>query len=481
MFKFSKTVLSSLLFLLLITVNANASSTKTKLEKVVTEYSKALEHAAVLLETTTKGARLKVAVGYADKENKTDADVDAPFPIGSASKVFVGVSVFQLIEAGKLSLDTKLNTFFPEGTIQDLAFYQGENYFNDVTVGMLLQHTSGFIDYLNIYKDDAKAIEIYTKNGDHYTFERIIKLAVDFGDANFKPGTKFSYCNTGYIILGDIIQKVSGEDWRDYVQKHILDTLGLKHTYFGSRLTREVKVNMPQGYFAGKVTDMPFTLASSAGEIVSTVDDLSTFIRAWGEGKLYKNPKTLKLQMTEGFHLMNPAILNISYGYAIMNVGGLFGHGGQTFGFQSFIATRPDANESFAIGINEAESQAMELLMKVAGVSYEIKKSNIQAKEKTAEQISSQQIANGSQVVPAPVLYRCSDKPGDVLTVYFYNQTKLPTVVINHVPDQFILYKTESGSGAHYFSDKAEFWEHHGEAIFNVEGKNRTCRVLKKD
>jgi len=279
--------------------------------------------------------------------------------------------------------------------------------------------------------------------------------------------------------LGDIIEKVSGEDWRDYVQKHILDTLGLKHTYFGSRLTREVKVTMPQGYFSGKATDMPFTLASSAGEIVSTVDDLSTFIRAWGEGKLYKDPKTLKLQMTEGFHLMNPAISNISYGYAIMNVGGLFGHGGQTFGFQSFIATRPDAGESFAIGINEAESQAMVLLMKVAGVSYEIKKTNIPTKEKTAEQISAQQISNGSQVVPTPVLYRCSDKPGDVLTVYFYKQTKLPTVVVNHLSDQFMLYITQSGSGAHYLSDKAEFWEHHGEAMFNAEGKGHTCRVLK--
>ncbi|RLA61333.1 MAG: hypothetical protein DRQ78_08750, partial [Epsilonproteobacteria bacterium] len=191
MFNILKTVLSPLLFLLIITVNAHASPTKNNLEKAVTEYSKALEDAAVLLETTSKGEHFKVAVGYADKEKKTDANVDAPFPIGSASKVFVGVSIFQLIEAGKLSLDTKLNTFYPKGTIENLANYQEKNYFNDVTVGMLLQHTSGFIDYLNIYKDDAKAIDVYTKNGDHYSFESIIKLAVDFGDANFKPGRQF--------------------------------------------------------------------------------------------------------------------------------------------------------------------------------------------------------------------------------------------------------------------------------------------------
>lgn len=101
-------------------------------------------------------------------------------------------------------------------------------------------------------------------------------------------------------------------------------------------------------------------------------------------------------------------------------------------------------------------------------------------KEKTAEQISSEQIANGLQIVPHPVLYKCSKKSADVLTVYFYNQTKLPTVVVNYDTEQFILYRTESGSGVHYISDKAVFWEHHGKAIFNTEDKNLTCRVLKK-
>ena len=382
MFTLSKRLLPVVSFLLFSAVYASVSATQDTVEKAVFEHSKALKHAAVLLKTTIKNEHFKFAVGSANREKKTEAEVDAPFPIGSASKVFVGVSIFQLIEAGKLSLETKLSTFYAKGSIQNLANYKGKNYFSDVTVGMLLQHTSGFIDYLNIYKDDAKAIEVYTKNGDHYSFEDIMKFAVDFGDANFKPGTQFSYSNTGYIILGDIVKKISGEDWRDYVQKHILDTLALKHTYFGTRLSKTVKGTMPQGYFLGKATDMPYSLASSAGEIVSTVDDLSTFISAWGEGKLYTDPKTLKVQMTEGFHAMSPDIANISYGYAIMNVGGLFGHGGQTFGFQSYMAIRPGTDESIALGINESEGQAMVLMMKVMGVSYEFQQSNTPITEK---------------------------------------------------------------------------------------------------
>jgi len=99
-------------------------------------------------------------------------------------------------------------------------------------------------------------------------------------------------------------------------------------------------------------------------------------------------------------------------------------------------------------------------------------------KDKTLEQLSAAQIASGSQVVPKPVLYRCSKKQGDILTVSFYNETELPTVVINYDSKQFMLYRTESGSGARYVSDKAAFWEYHGEANFQTEDKNVTCRVF---
>ncbi len=365
----SKVIFFILLFLIS-AIDIHAAPPEPKTIKTLTDYSRELGSAAIFLETAFGNEQQQIAVGIANKQKKIKAHVQAPFPIGSTTKVFVGVALFQLIESGKLSLDTTLNTFYPEEQIRQLANYQGKNYFDEVTVGMLMQHTSGFIDYLNIYKDPAKALDIYTKNGDHYRFENIIGLAEKFGDAHFKPGAKFSYCNTGYIILGDIIQKVSGEDWRDYVQTHILDILGMKHTYFGTRLSQELQAQIPQGYFAGKPVSMPFSLASSAGEMVSTVDDLRIFIDAWGSSKLYKDPKTLKQQMTKGFHLMSSIVSNISYGYSIMKIGNSFGHGGQTFGFQSFMATDLDNNKSYALGINEAKSDAMALYMNIAGIHY---------------------------------------------------------------------------------------------------------------
>ena len=364
-------------FLSFTSLFAETVLTQESLNQKVSSHSDALRHIGVMVEVQTPKTTLHAVSGYANLKTKTPMKAQEVFPIGSASKVFVSTACFQLIEAGKLTLDTKLSTFYQKGNIQKLGNYKGENYWDRVTVGMLLNHTSGFIDYLNVYGDDEKAIKVYSKKGVIYTFDSIIKLATDFGDANFKPGSEFKYCNTGYIILGDIIKKVSGQDWRDYVQEHILDVLSLEHTFFGTRLTQTQKAMLPQGYFHAKESQMPFSLASSAGEIVSTVDDLTRFIRGWGEGKLYTKPETLKRHMTEGFHPMSPDYSNLTYGYGIMKLGQTYGHGGQTFGFESYMATDPKSKTSYALGMNDANSQAMFLFMSVAGIELEVNSENI--------------------------------------------------------------------------------------------------------
>ena len=125
---------------------------------------------------------------------------------------------------------------------------------------------------------------------------------------------------------------------------------------------------MPQGYASGKPTSMPPTLAGSAGEIVSTLDDLARFMKAWGEGRLYAKPETLKLQMAQGFVKMDPTIENLQYGYAIMCIEGFYGHGGQTFGFQSYLAYNPQKKELYIVGVNDAFVSSMGLFFEMAGI-----------------------------------------------------------------------------------------------------------------
>ncbi len=349
---------------------AAPAMTQSQLQDAVSRHAKTLGDAAVIVKIHRSERDLVAMAGYTNREKKTPIRRDTPLPIGSATKVFVGVALFQLIESGKLTLDTKIAVFFPKGKIRNLANYKGKNYWDEITVGMLLNHTSGMIDYLNVYGDDKKAIEIYAKQGDNYTFEKLIDLSLNFGDANFQPGTQFKYCNTGYILLGEIIRKVSGEDWRDYLQKHILDRVGMKHTWFGTRLTQAQLKMLPQGYYEGNATTMPFTLASSAGEIITTIDDLNRFIDAWGKGMFYRKLQTLQLQLTQGFHRMSPKITNVSYGYAIMRIDDLYGHGGQTFGFQAFMATDPKKEVCFVAQVNDAEGAAMQLVFQLADTGY---------------------------------------------------------------------------------------------------------------
>lgn len=363
-----KNVLASLLVFLYISANAQISHQDVK--NTLDGYSKQTDNTALLIYKSEGEDILKYATGLADKKNKIPAKTDDLFEIGSASKMFTAVAILKLIEDGKLSLETPISEFYKKGDILKLGLKDGKNHFNEVTVGMLLNHTSGFIDYLNVYEDDEKAMEILAVKGKIYSFDELIDLAVQHGDANFIPGEKFKYCNTGYIILGDIISKVSKEDWRDYIQKNIFDKANMKNTFFGSRISKENEKKKMHGHFNYKPTFMPPSLAGSAGEVVSNLDDLAKFLKAWQGGKLL-TPKTTELQRTEGFHQMYDGFDALSYGYGIMNLNNFYGHGGQTFGFQTYVTYNPKSNKIYIVATNDASVGAMVLFMTLEGLMPE--------------------------------------------------------------------------------------------------------------
>ena len=219
--------------------NIYAQVEMTKVKESTDAFSKQYADVGTIILVEKQVELINYATGFSNKEKGKKAKTKNLFEIGSASKMFTAIAVLQLVEKGKLSLNTPINKFFPDGKIKNLANFKGKNYWDKVTVEMLLNHTSGFIDYLNVYGDDEKALKIFSVKGKVYVSEELIDLAIAHGDANFIPGEKFKYCNTGYIILGDIISKLSGMNWRDYIQKNIFDKVGMKNTYFGSRLTKK--------------------------------------------------------------------------------------------------------------------------------------------------------------------------------------------------------------------------------------------------
>jgi len=369
-FKQMKTNILYIVFFLVFFISANAQIDKENIKETVGNYSRKSDNTAVLVLVENQGEVFSYATGLSNKENTKKATVNDLFEIGSASKMFTAIAIQQLIEQGKLSLQTPISKFYPKGNIRKLGNYKGKNFFDKVTIEMILNHTSGFVDYINVYGNNEKAMEIFSIKGKVYSFDEIINLAVDHGDANFNPGEKFKYCNTGYIILGDMISKISNMNWRDYILKNIFDKAEMKDTYFGSRFPKSEEGRMMEGYYNMKSSFMPPTLAGSAGEIISSLQDMKKFLIAWQKGDLYANPKTLQKQKTNGYHKMYDGVEQLKYGYGVMNISGFYGHGGQTFGFQSYATYNPETKYLYVIATNDATVAAMSLFLVLENLTF---------------------------------------------------------------------------------------------------------------
>jgi CubicO group peptidase (beta-lactamase class C family) len=210
------------------------------------------------------------AYGLRDRERQLPATVDSYYEIGSITKQFTAAAILQLQKAGKLRLDDKLSTYLPN------APHAGE-----VTVRQLLSHTSGMPEYLDAM-DAAKAIDKPA------SFDKLMSYIAG-KPLDFPPGSHWSYSNTGYILAGRVIEVVSHESYRHYVQTHLLEPAGMTHTF---TVAQEDKLpDMAIGYDRENGQIKPArTIAASvgwaAGFLVSTVDDLEKWNVALRSGKI---------------------------------------------------------------------------------------------------------------------------------------------------------------------------------------------------
>ena len=269
--------------------------------------------------------------GYDGRTNKKITNFHVGIDIGSCSKMFTASAVMQLIEQGKFSLDSRLIDVLPDKRIlENLYFNDSIHFLKEVKIANLLNHTSGFPDYF--LKNETDEVAVHGDSTLTFTPLQLLSLAKRLNTTQTKAGEIFFYSNVNYILLGLIIEKYSGMTYYEYVQKNILDVLSLKNTYFFSQ--RSAKNRTP-GHWGKKPTQMPATMAWSAGEIVSDLDDMEVFIRAWEQGKLFRNKATIGTLKSAYFNDMG---LGIKYGLGTVNLLDLsFGHGGQTFGFSSYM------------------------------------------------------------------------------------------------------------------------------------------------
>jgi len=202
--------------------------------------------------------------GWHDPKAKIPARADAYFKIASISKLFTAVAIAKLASSGKLSLDKTVADYFPElkGRIANA---------DKITVRMLVQHRSGIPNFTDTpdYWAAPKA-----------TSEEKLALILD-KPANFAPDTDYEYCNTNYLLLTEIMDKVLGYPHFDFIQQKILNRLELKNTL------RSVTEVDPDEIMSGYHVGHPHDLRSDNIGMVATAEDVGIFLRALNDGTLF--------------------------------------------------------------------------------------------------------------------------------------------------------------------------------------------------
>ncbi|AWW29139.1 serine hydrolase [Echinicola strongylocentroti] len=209
------------------------------------------------------------AAGWKNTEEKIPADPHALFKVASVSKLYTAVAITKLVTEGRLSLDKTLVDYFPnlEGRIENA---------DSITIRMLVQHRSGIPNYTDTFNYWAAP---KANNADR--LELILDLPADF-----KPGQDFEYSNTNYLLLAELIEKVTGQDRFAYIKTEILDPLHLENT-FGSIHDVELDEVM-SGYYVGYDGDLK---TDDNDSILATAEDLGMFLRALNEGTMFKDEK----------------------------------------------------------------------------------------------------------------------------------------------------------------------------------------------
>jgi D-alanyl-D-alanine carboxypeptidase len=193
-----------------------------------------------------------------------------------------------------------------------------------------------------------------------FTPEELVDLVADSGRSDFEPGAegKWNYSNTGYILLGLIIEKSTGKSYEENLRARIFEPLGLKQTYL---LTGQPKPGtLPRAYY-----QPPFSFTTdewnasqgwAAGAVVSTPEEFAAFLKALFTGELYKQPSTLDLMKAHTAAGVNALGEGTVYAHGMLDNNGVLGHGGQTLGFQSDGGYIPDKDVTIVMWSNSAAS-----------------------------------------------------------------------------------------------------------------------------
>ena len=310
---------------------AAAAPSLPRMEQVIQSFVMKDQFMGAVLVARGNDVLLDRGYGYADVEWKVPDSPKAKFRLGSITKQFTAASIMLLQERGKLKVTDPVKKYMPDAP----------DAWDKITIFNLLTHTSGipnFTGFINYHSIEPFPI----------TPE---KLIAQFRDKplDFQPGEKFSYSNSGYVVLGYLIEKITGESYAKFVEDNIFKPLGMKDSGYDSNSA--IIPDRAQGYTRGpngleNAGYINMTVPFSAGALYSTTDDLLRWEQGLFGGKVL-SPESLK-QMTTPFKG------DYAFGLVVRTVNGhrVINHGGGIEGFNTMLAYYPDDKVTIAVLAN---------------------------------------------------------------------------------------------------------------------------------
>ena len=350
-------VYAAILLFLFISQHAAAQDQAAKIQEVLALAHKYRQFNGAALVAENGKVVYKGAFGMANMEWNIPNTPDTRFRLGSITKQFTAMLTLQLVEQGKIKLDAKISDYLPDYR-KDI----GEK----VTVHHLLTHTSGIPSYTG----QPGFFENVSRNP--YKVSDFVKKYAS-GNLEFEPGSKFSYNNSGYFLLGAIIEQVTGKPYEQVLKQNILDPAGMKNTGYDHHDTIIPKrasgySKTPDGYTNALYLDMSIPYA--AGSMYSTVEDLYLWDQA-----LYTD-KLLSAQSKELMY--KPFLENYAYGWVVRNASfkqndqpvQVIAHGGGINGFTTTIVRYPKEKNLIVMLDNTGTSYLDRLSESIAKILY---------------------------------------------------------------------------------------------------------------
>jgi len=273
-------------------------------------------NAYLLVHSEKLGIHLNIAEG---STGNIPANTQQPYFIASIGKLFTSVLINILVEKGMISYEDTITQFLDNDLLQNLHIYKGKDYTSQIKIRHLLNHTSGLHDYFDDKPKQGKSMIdiIFDEPSRFWTPQETIQWSKEHLKSHFPPGKGFHYSDTGYHVLGLIIEKITSTPFHEALRHYIFQPLQMNHSYLAYYSESMVKSDYPVAdLYSGNINVTQYRSLSidyAGGGIVATSEDLLKFMKALVKHEIIREDTFERMKDWAKFSI------GIDYGYGLMN------------------------------------------------------------------------------------------------------------------------------------------------------------------